>query len=376
MMTGQIGRPGTGVNPLRGQNNVQGACDLACLPNCLPGYQSVTDQGTMDRFCDFWETESVLEPEPGLTIVEMMDAACSGELKAMYIMGENPVLADPDQEHVREALSSLEFLVVQDLFETETTAYADVVLPAASFLEKEGTFTNSDRRIQRVRKVVDAPGLARPDDEIISDIARALELPWEYDSPSQVMDEMVEVTPQYAGISYERLEAEGGVQWPCPDAAHPGTPILHAESFVRGKGAFVVTEYTPPADATDEAMPFVLSTGRHLWNFHTNTMTGRAEGLSELNPEGYVEISPEDAERLGVCEGDPLEIESRRGAVVAPARITPGAKPGVLFMPFHFADAPANALTSSKNLDPQAKIPGLKSSAVSVRPVGGGADSA
>ena len=370
MLTGQIGRPGTGVNPLRGQNNVQGACDLACLPNCLPGYQSVSDQGTMDRFCDLWSTEAALAPEPGLTIVEMFDAACAGDLKAMYIMGENPVIADPDAAHVREALESLDFLVVQDIFLTETTEYADVVLPATSFLEKEGTFTNSERRIQRCRKVVEPPGEAHTDMQIILDLAEALELNWGHPTPAEVMQEMAEVTPQYGGIDYDRLDAEGGLQWPCPDDSHAGTPILHTDRFTRGKGEFAVVEYTPPAEPTDEAMPFVMGTGRHLWNFHTNTMTGHSPGLDALNPEGYVEISPEDAERLNVCEGDPLEIESRRGAVVAPARITAGVKPGVIFMPFHFADAPANALTSSKHLDPQAKIPGLKTTAVNVKHAG------
>jgi formate dehydrogenase alpha subunit len=367
MLTGQIGRPGTGVNPLRGQNNVQGACDLACLPNCLPGYQSLADKGTVDRVCDYWETEVELAAEPGLTIVEMMDAAAAGDLKAMYVMGENPVLSDPDQAHVREALGSLDFLVVQDIFRTETTDYADVVLPATSFLEKEGTFTNSERRIQRVRKVVDAPGDARTDLEILIDLANLLELDWDYDDPAEVMMEMSVVTPQYDGISYRRLEAGGGIQWPCPSEDHPGTPVLHTDGFTRGRGAFAAVEYTPPAEETDGSMPFVLGTGRHLWNFHTNTMTGRSAGLDVLNPEGYAEISPEDAESLGVCDGDILEVTSRRTIVTAPARIADGARPGVIFMPFHFADAPANALTSSRHLDPQSKIPGLKTTPVSVR---------
>ena len=247
MLTGQIGRPGTGVNPLRGQNNVQGACDLACLPNCLPGYQSVTDQGTLDRFCDFWETETELADTPGLTVVEMMDAATEGSLKAMYIMGENPVLSDPDQAHVIEALSSLDFLVVADIFETETTAFADVVLPAASFLEKDGTFTNTDRTIQRVHKVVEPPEGALTDGEIICRLAHRMGVTFECESPAEIMDEMAAVTPQYGGISYKRLDAEGGLQWPCPDLKHPGTPILHAESFTRGKGAFAAVDYTPPA---------------------------------------------------------------------------------------------------------------------------------
>ena len=221
-----------------------------------------------------------------------------------------------------------------------------------------------------VRKVVEPPGEAHTDMRIILDLAEALELNWGHPTPAEVMQEMAEVTPQYGGIDYDRLDAEGGLQWPCPDESHPGTPILHTDRFTRGKGEFAVIEYAPPAEPTDEAMPFVMGTGRHLWNFHTNTMTGHSPGLDSLNPEGYVEISPEDAQRLGVCDGDALEIESRRGAVVAPARIAVGVKPGVIFMPFHFADAPANALTSSKHLDPQAKIPGLKTTAVSVKRVG------
>ncbi len=370
LLTGQIGRPGTGVNPLRGQNNVQGACDLACLPNCLPGYQSVTEQGTLDRFCDFWEAETELADTPGLTVVEMMDAATAGSLKAMYIMGENPVLSDPDQAHVLEALRALDFLVVQDIFLTETTEFADVVLPAASFLEKEGTFTNTDRTIQLVRKVVDPPGQALPDGQIICRLAHRMGVTFDCESPADIMDEMAAVTPQYGGISYKRLEAEGALQWPCPDLKHPGTPILHADKFTRGKGAFAAVDYRPPFDPATAERPFVLGTGRHLWNFHTNTMTGASEGLSELNPHGYVELNAADAESLGICEGDTVEIESAHGSVRTTARVCGEGSPkrGVVFMPFHFADAPANRLTGVE-LDPSAKIPGLKVTAVSVRKV-------
>lgn len=370
MLTGNIGRPGTGVNPLRGQNNVQGACDLACLPDCLPGYQSVSDRGTLDRACDYWETDVELSEEPGLTLVEMMRAACSGEVKAMYVMGENPVLSEPDTAHVREAMESLDFLVVQDIFLTETAVYADVVLPAASFLEKEGTFTNTDRQVQLVRKVVDAPGDALADLEILTRIAAALGQPWVHGDARRVMCEMGVITPQYGGITYERLEVEGGLQWPCPDENHAGTPILHVDEFTRGKGAFAVVEHVPP-EAPEEGMPFVMVTGRHLWNFHTNSMTGRAAGLSGLNPTGYVEIGPEDAERFSVCDGETLEVRSGRGSIRAPARVSPGLKPGVVFVPFHFAEAAANTLTSGEHLDPQSKIPGLKTTPVSVRKVPG-----
>jgi len=371
MLTGNIGRPGTGVNPLRGQNNVQGACDLACLPNCLPGYQPLSDQGTLDRFCDFWETEELLPTEPGLTLVEMMTAAAAGDLKAMYIMGENPVIADPDQAHVIEALEALDFLVVQDIFMTETASFADVILPAATFLEKEGTFTNTERRIQRVRKAVEPPGEARPDLDIIIALSAALGSELDYENARDVMDEMVEVTPQYSGITYARLEAEGGLQWPCPDTDHPGTPILHAESFTRGLGQFAPVDYIPAPEQTSADRPLIMTTGRHLWNFHTNTMTGHSPGLAELNDHGYVEMHSADAERLGICDKDTVRVTSAHGIVEVEARVGHESSPrrGVVFMPFHFADAPANRLTGSA-LDPQAKIPGLKVTAVNVELIG------
>jgi formate dehydrogenase major subunit len=370
MITGNIGRPGTGVNPLRGQNNVQGACDLACLPNCLPGYQSVTDRGTLDRFCDYWETDADLPAVPGLTLVEMMDAAVAGELKALWVMGENPAVADPNQTHVLEALEALEFLVVQDIFLTETAAFADVVLPAATYMEKNGTFTNTERRIQRVNKIVDAPGQALPDSEIIVRISAALGLEMSYDFPSDIMDEMSVVTPQYAGITYDRLEAEGGIQWPCPNESHPGTPILHTERFTRGLGQFAAVDYTPAPEQVDEELPLILTTGRSLWNFHTNTMTGNSPGLAELSDHAYVEMHSEDAARVGVCDGDMVEVTSKHGAVIAEAHVGRESAPkrGVVFMPFHFAEAPANRVTGSA-LDPTAKIPGLKVTAVRVSKV-------
>ena len=366
LLTGHIGRPGTGVNPLRGQSNVQGACDLACLPNCLPGYQPLTDRGTLDRVCDFWETEIELPAEAGLTVVEMMDAAAAGELKALYVMGENPVLSDPDQAHVIEALENLDFLVVQDIFLTETAQLADVVLPAATFLEKDGTYTNTDRRVQLGRRVVEPPLGARPDLEILTDVANALGLGWDADSPREVMVEMGAVTPQYGGITYRRLEAEGALRWPCPDAEHPGTPILYTDSFPRGRAAFAVSTDEPPAETPDAEFPLVMGTGRHLWNFHTNTMTGRSAGLAELNAEGYVEISAEDAGLLGVCEGERVRVTSRQGSCEALVRVAPGLAPGVVFMPFHFAEAPANRLTSARPLDPGSKIPGLKTTPVRI----------
>jgi len=371
MLTGNIGRPGTGVNPLRGQNNVQGACDLACLPNCLPGYQKLTDKGTLDRVCDYWETERELKAEPGLTLVEMMDAAVAGELKAMYVMGENPVIADPDTEHVIEALESLDFLVVQDIFLTETAAFADVVLPAASFLEKEGTFTNTERRIKRAHKVIDSPGDALADGEILIRLFSAMGIETDYEGPSDIMNEMSAVTPQYGGVSYRRLDAEGSLQWPCPEDDHPGTPILHTKTFTRGLGEFLAVDYLPAPEQVDADKPLILTTGRHLWNFHTNTMTQRSEGLRELNDHGYVDLNPKDAEELGVCDGDMVTVTSKHGSVTAEAHVGRESVPkrGVAFMPFHFADAPANRITSGGQLDPAAKIPGLKVTAVRVAKV-------
>jgi len=366
LLCGHIGKPGTGVNPLRGQSNVQGACDLACLPNCLPGYQPLTDKNALDRVCDLWESERELSTEAGLTVVEMIDAAARGELKALYVMGENPVLSDPDQAHVVEALENLDFLVVQDIFLTETGRLADVVLPAATFLEKDGTYTNTERRVQLGRKVVDPPGEAKTDFEIVTLVANAMGLAWGEESPEDVMTEMAAVTPQYGGITHRRLEEDGGLQWPCPDVSHPGTPVLYADGFPRGRAAFAVVDDEPPAELPDAQFPLVLSTGRHLWNFHTNTMTGRSAGLADLNAGGYVEISPEDAESLCLCEGDRAEVTSRRGACVASVRIAVGLEPGVVFMPFHFADAPANRLTSGAVLDPISKMPGLKTTPVRV----------
>lgn len=323
------------------------------------------------RFCDYWETERELATDTGLTLVEMMDAALAGDLKAMYIVGENPVIADPDQTHVLEALEALDFLVVQDIFMTETASLADVVLPAASFLEKDGTFTNTDRRIKRAHRVIASPGDALPDGEIIVRLSHLLGIDDEYASASEVMIEMSSVTPQYGGISYRRLEAEGEIRWPCPDDHHPGTAILHAERFTRGLGEFSAVDYTPPAEHIDDDYPLIMTTGRHLWNFYTNTMTNRTAGLSQLNDHGYVEMNPADARALSICAGDAVEVTSAHGTVTAEARVERESAPkrGVVFMPFHFADAPANRLTAT-NLDPTAKIPGLKVTAVRVRKAG------
>ncbi len=369
MLTGNVGKPSSGVNPLRGQNNVQGACDMGALPNVLTGYQPVADPAVREKFARAWGAE--VPAEPGLTVTEMFGAALEGRLKAMYIVGENPLLSDPDADHVRAALEKLEFLVVQDIFLSETAALAHVVLPAASFAEKDGTFTNTERRVQRVRKALTPPGKARTDLEIVCQLARKMGAPgFDYQGPAEVMEEIARLTPSYGGITFARLE-QGGLQWPCPSADHPGTARLHEAAFTRGKGKFHPVRYTPPAELPDDEYPFVLTTGRSLFQFHTGTMTRKASGLNYIRGEELVEINPEDACALGISDGDPVEVTSRRGKVRARARVTDESPPGVVFMTFHFAETPTNVLTNPV-LDPLAKIPELKVCAVRINKVSGG----
>ena len=363
MPTGNVGRESTGVNPLRGQNNVQGACDLGALPNVYPGYQKVDDAEMRRKFEAAWGRP--LPGEPGLTVLEIMNAACAGEVKGLYIMGENPMLSDPNLNHVRKALNNLEFLCVQDIFLSETAQLADVVLPAASFAEKDGTYTNTERRVQRVRKALEPPGAARADWEIICAVSGALGLPMEYARPSKIMDEIASVTPIYGGISYSRID-EVGLQWPCPDATHPGTVFLHEGSFKRGKGKFHATPFREAQELPSEEYPYILTTGRYLEHFHTGTLTRRTAGLMQLSPPAPVEIHPDDAAREGIGHGDSVEIASRRGTVQARAVVTDRSRGGTVFMPFHFREAAANVLTNDA-LDPIAKIPELKVCAVRVR---------
>ncbi len=363
MLTGNLGKEGAGVNPLRGQNNVQGACDMGALPNVFTGYQPVTDAAVRDRFEHAWDVD-YLPGNPGLTLMEMMDGAHKGDIDVLYIMGENPVISDPDVEHLKEALDKVDFLVVQDIFLTETARYADVVFPAASFAEKEGTFTNTDRRVQRVRKAIEPPGEARDDSWIIAQIASRLEYDMGDVSAPRVMDEIASLTPSYGGVSYARLE-EGAITWPCPDAGHPGTPILHIEKFTKGKGLFSPVEYKPPAEMPDEEYPLILTTGRLLTHYHTGTMTRRVRELDELVPRNRVWVNPADAERLGVEEGQEVAVQSRRGAIKLEARVTEKVGEGVVFVPFHFGESPANALTNPA-LDPVAKIPEYKVAAVRI----------
>ena len=363
MLTGNVGKPSTGVNPLRGQNNVQGACDLGALPNVYPGYQSVADTAIKDKFERAWDAR--LSDKPGLTITEMFDGAYEGTIKAMYIMGENPPLSEPNANHAIEALKKLDFLVVQDIFMSETAELADVVLPAASFAERDGTFTNTERRVQRVRKALEPIGDSRPDWLITCQIARKMGIKgFEFESPSDIMEEIASLTPAYGGITYERLE-QGGLQWPCPTAEHPGTPILHVGIFSRGKGHFVPLEYKPSAELPDKEYPLLLTTGRNQFHWHTGTMTRRVGGLNDLLGESWVDVSPSDAEKLGVTHGERVKITSRRGSVFARANVTDVSDKGVVYMNMHFAESAANVLTNPV-LDPVSKIPEFKVSAVRI----------
>jgi formate dehydrogenase alpha subunit len=363
MLTGNIGKPGTGVNPLRGQNNVQGACDVGALPNVYTGYQSVADPEIRSKFEEAWGVK--LPESPGLTATEMTEAAAKGDIKAMYIIGENPMLSDPNLKHCSVALEKLDFLVVEDIFLTETAELADVVLPSASFAEKDGTFTNTDRRVQRVRKAVSSPGEARPDSEIVAEVSKLMGYEMPNVEPPAVMDEIASVTPQYAGISHERLDTGITLHWPVPDSEHPGTPILHTKFFNRGKGWFCPVPYKPPAEETNDEYPLVLTTGRVLWQYHTGTMTRKADGINEIDPHGYVWISPADAEKYGVEADKQVVVSTRRGDIEIPAKVTERVPEGVIFVPFHYTESPANTLTNDA-LDPVSKIPEFKVSAAKV----------
>jgi len=363
LLCGHIGRPGTGLNPLRGQNNVQGACDMGGLPNVFPAYQPVASEDVRATFAAGWGIPvDRLSPTPGLTVTEIMDGALDGRIRGLFILGENPMLSDPNLHHVEQALQALDLLVVQDIFPNETARMADVVLPGVSFAEKAGTFTNTERRVQLVRPALPAPGEARQDWSILQDLAGRLGAPWRYRDPSAIFDEMRTLTPSYAGMDYARLEG-AGLQWPCPTLDHPGTPILHTERFTRGLGLFSPVEYRPPAEATDDAYPLLLSTGRILFHWHGGTLTRRSAGLDWLAPEAEVEIHPDDAAALGIEDAEMIEVRSRRGAVRARAKITTRSQQGIVFMTFHYAEAAANLLTIDA-VDPVAKIPEYKVAAV------------
>ena len=373
MLTGNLGRPGGGVNPLRGQNNVQGACDMGALPNVYSGYQKVTDEATRTKMREMWGVDDIAEGKAGYTVTEMVNvlADTPGTLKCMYIMGENPMLSDPDIRHVEEALKNLEFLVVQDIFLTETGRLADVVLPAACYAEKDGTQTNTERRVQRWRKAQDPPGDAKPDWQILCDLGKRMgyEREFAFENPEAIFAEITAVTPSYHGMSYARLDPDG-LHWPCPTAEHPGTAILHREKFATpdGLGVFSAIEWKPPAEVPDAEYPYVLTTGRVIWQWHTGTMTRRSWSLEKEAPIGWIEINPEDAKTLGIRDNEVVRASTRRGSIDIPARVTPEIIRGVMFIPFHYKEHPANMLTHNA-LDPIAKIPEFKACAVRVEKV-------
>lgn len=381
MLLGNMGVPGGGTNPLRGQNNVQGACDLGGLPNVYPGYQKVTDQAHRDKFAKAWGLSSEeLSSEVGLTITEMMPAAEEGEMKTLYILGEDPIMSDPDTSHIRIALETCDFVILQEIFPSETAPYADVLLPGASFAEKDGTFTNTERRIQLVHKAIESPGIARPDWWIISELAKKILSEgsrqvgkgtyggWDYRNTVEIMDEIAALTPIYAGVSHQRLHNGETVQWPVKNPDHPGTPILHIGQFSRGKGQFNPIEHIPPAELPDKEYPMILSTGRVLYHWHGGQMTRRSKGLLEIYPEALIEVNDLDAEKMGLNGNKRVRVSSRRGTIEAGAMITDRVPPGMVYANFHFPEASANELTIAA-LDPVAKIPEYKVCAVKVEAV-------
>lgn len=367
LLCGMLGRPGTGVNPLRGQNNVQGACDMGALPNVFTGYQKVDSAEVREKFKGHWNGVE-MPTSAGKTVMKMMEAAGRGEMKGLFIMGENPMVTDPDTNHVRHSLENLDLLVVQDIFLTETAQLADVVLPAACWGEKEGTFTNTTRSVQRVRKVVKSPGEARPDWEILTGLAVRLGARWDFRSASDIFDAIAECTPSYAGMSYSRLE-EGALSWPCPSADHPGTPNLHVGKFARagGKATFSPCEWEAPHEWPDETFPFLATTGRQLYHYHSGSMTRRS-APGEFVKELYIEVNPADAVDLQVVSGDVIRVTSRRGSVEGRARVTDRVPPRMVFLPFHFAEAAANVLTAAV-IDPDSETPAYKISAARIEKV-------
>lgn len=373
MLLGNLGIPGGGVNPLRGQNNVQGACDLGGLPNVNSGYQSVTDEPARHKFENAWGT--VLPSKVGLTVVEMVNRAGDGRIKALYVMGEDPIVSDPDSNHVRQCFESCEFLVLQEIFPSETSPYADVILPGVSFAEKTGTFTNTERRIQMVHKALETTGEAREDWLIIAQLAeRILEIgdkkiepseysDWVYSGTDQVMEEIAALTPIYAGVSHKRLDRGDRLQWPVRDQNHPGTPILHVGQFSRGLGKFMPVDHIEPAELPDEEYPMILTTGRVLYHWHGGEMTRRSKGLLEIYDRPLIEVNPLDAEQIGIQGSQRVRVVSRRGSIEAEAWLTERVPIGLVFSNFHFPEAGANELTIAA-LDPVAKIPEYKVCAV------------
>jgi len=375
-LTGHIGRDGTGLNPLRGQNNVQGASDMGAMPFHYPGYMRVDNEANAQKWEQTWNIEpGGLSRKLGLTTTEILGHAHEGGVRALYIMGENPMMSEPNLNETRKHMTHLEFLVAQDLFINESGAFADVFLPATPFAEKDGTFTNTDRRVQRVRTAQAPRGLARPDWQILCDLASRLELrlkrsasqssKWDYESPEEILREMASVNKDYAGVTYERIEKVGLI-YPVPDMDHPGTPTLFTETFPSGRGKFHVLDYVPVMEEADDEYPFILTTGRLLEHWHGGTMT-RNSALNEAYPEARVEMHPADAEMHGITNNMPVRVTSRRGEIVLRATVTEKTSVGVVFIPWHFAEAAANLLTNDA-LDPQALIPEFKACAVQVFP--------
>ncbi|OGI26546.1 MAG: formate dehydrogenase subunit alpha [Candidatus Melainabacteria bacterium RIFOXYA12_FULL_32_12] len=366
MVTGNIGKKSSGVNPLRGQNNVQGACDTGALPNVYPGYQKVDDPNAQEKFEKAWGVP--LSNKFGLTITEMMDKAIDGEIKAIYLVGENPMVSDPNISHVREALESVEFLVCQDIFPTETTELADVIFPSASFAEKDGTYTNTERRVLPVNKIIEPIGESKPDWWIIQEIAKRMGYEMNYSSHKDILAEINSLTPSYAGITYDRIMQGEKLQWPCPSIDHPGTKYLHKDKFTKGKGTFFAIDYIPSKEIPSKDYPFVLSTGRVLYHYHTGTMTRKTKALPQYVEGPYVEINDTNAQNLGIESGDTVKVSSRRGKIILQAVVTDKVAIGSVFIPFHFAEAAANMLTNNV-LDPVAKIPEFKVCACQIEKV-------
>ena len=366
LMTGQVGRPGTGLHPLRGQNNVQGASDSGLIPMVYPDYQRVDNRDVNKFFEKFWETK--LDKNPGLTVVEIMEEITSGVIKGLYVMGENPAMSDPDLNHARKALSKLEHLVVQDIFLTETAMYADIILPASAFPEKTGTFTNTDRRVQLGKQAVKPPGKAKQDLWIIQEIARGLGLYWNYTHPKEVFDEMTKCMPSIKGITWERLEQSHSITYPCDDSNDPGQPVIFIDEFPteNGKAKFVKSPLINAAELPDDAYPFVLITGRQLEHWHTGSMTRRASMLHEIEPDPNANLCFEDMQKFNIQDGDLITVESRRGSIDVYARRDDMLKPGQVFIPFCYVESAANLLTNAA-LDPFAKIPEFKFCAVNIK---------
>jgi formate dehydrogenase alpha subunit len=374
MLLGNMGVPGGGVNPLRGQNNVQGACDMGGLPNVYPAYQPVTNEEARKKYESAWGTK--LDDKVGLTVTEMVPGILDGRIHALYILGEDPAVSDPDSSHIRHCLEKIDFLVLQELFPSETSRFADVLLPGVSFVEKEGTFTNTERRVQKLNKVIEPLGEAKPDWEIMMRLANRL-LPrknpspdaqyagWNYKDSEDIMKEINALTPSYAGITYDRLKDGEGIQWPCPSVDHPGTPILHINKFARGVGKFSPIDHIPPAELPDDDYPWVMSTGRVLYHWHGGQMTRRSEGLMQVYGSALIEVNPGDASNLGLNGKKWVRVSSRRGSIRAEALITDRVPPGMIYANFHFPEASANELTQAV-LDPIAKIPEYKVTAVKV----------